>query len=46
MPSAILKVDTKVYVDKVASTQAKNWGSPFWAGVSDAIFQLALGKKF
>ena len=38
-------VSIKVYVDKVAPTQAKNWGSPFWAGDSDVICQLALGKK-
>ena len=36
----------KVYVGKVAPTQAKNWGSPFWAGDSDVICQLALGKNF
>ena len=35
----------KVGVDKVAPTQNKNWGSPFFGGVNDVICQLVLGKK-
>ena len=36
---------SKVGVDKVALTQNKNWGSPFFGGDSDVICQLVLGKK-